>query len=145
MKGGVMIGTIALWGAVAGVVHFVIIGVLYGNPLVDRISAGAEAQSPAVKQWPTKWKYFLTQFFGTQVEVYILTIAFVWLRPLVGFSGYGGAILLGSLFAAIRVYPRFWNMWVQTTYPFRLLVVEVVNGTIGTLAIAVFLQIVTQR
>ena len=85
-----MIVTILLWGAVAGVVHFIVIGFLYGNPLVSRISAKAEATSPAVKRWPTKWKYFVTQFLGTQVEVYILTIAFVWLRPLVGFNGYGG-------------------------------------------------------
>ena len=140
-----MVVTILLWGAVAGIVHFVVIGILYGNPLVDRISAKAEAQSPAVKQWATKRKYYVTQFLGTQVEVYILTIAFVWLRPLVGFSAYEGAILLGLLLAAVRVYPRFWNMWIQTTYPTRLLVVEVVNGTIGTLAISVFLQAVTQR
>jgi hypothetical protein len=140
-----VIVTILLWGAIAGVVHFVLIGILYGNPLVDRISAKAEAQSPAVKHWDTKRKYYVTQFLGTQVEVYLLTIAFVWLRPLLGISGYGGAVLLGALFAAIRVYPRFWNMWIQTTYPTRLLVVEVVNGTIGTMAICIFLQLVTQR
>jgi len=136
--------TIALWGAVAGLVHFILIGFLYGNPIVDRISARAEAESPAVKQWPSKPRYFVTQFFGTQVEVYLLTTAFVWLRPLTGLPGYHGALLLGLLLAAIRVYPRFWNMWIQTTYPNRLLAVEVVNGTIGTVAIALFLQAVTQ-
>jgi len=72
--------TVLLWGAVAGVAHFVLIAFLYGTPLL----------------------------------------------------------------AAIRVYPRFWNMWIQTTYPARLLVVELVNGSIGTIAIAVFLQAVTQ-
>ncbi|HET6451629.1 MAG TPA: hypothetical protein VFI08_09965 [Spirochaetia bacterium] len=140
-----MVVTILLWGAVAGVVHFVAIAILYGNPIVDRISARTEAESPAVKRWPSKGKYYLTQFFGTQVEVYLLTTAFVWLRPLVGFTGFGGALLLGILLAAIRVYPRFWNMWIQTTYPPRSLVVEVVNGTIGTLLICLFLQAVTQR
>ena len=141
-----MIITVLLWGAVAGLVHFVVIGILYGNPLTDRISAGAEAESPAVRKWPSKVKYFVTQFFGTQVEVYILTFAFVWLRPLVGLNGYGGGLLLETL-----ISPRsgsilkFWNMWIQTTYPFRLLLVEVVNGTIGTLVICVFLQLVTQH
>jgi hypothetical protein len=136
--------TVLLWGAVAGLVHFAFIAAAYGNPIVDRISAQAEATSPAVKQWASKPRYFVTQFFGTQVEVYILTLGFVWLRPLVGPPGYFGALLLGSLLAAIRVYPRFWNMWVQTTYPNRLLAVEVVNGTLGTLVIALFLQAVTQ-
>jgi hypothetical protein len=85
-----MIITILLWGAVAGLVHFVLIGILYGNPITERISAKAEAESPAVRKWPSKVKYFVTQFFGTRVEVYILTFAFVWLRPLVGINGYVG-------------------------------------------------------
>jgi hypothetical protein len=135
--------TVLLWGAAAGIVHFVFIAIAYGNPIVDRISARAEAESPAVRQWASKPRYFVTQFFGTQVEVYILTLGFVWLRPRVDVQGYAGALLLGGLFAAIRVYPRFWNMWVQTTYPRRLLAVEVVNGTLGTLVIALFLQAVT--
>jgi hypothetical protein len=45
----------------------------------------------------------------------------------------------------VRVYPRFWNMWIQTSYPRRLLAIEIVNGTIGTLAIALFLELATQR
>ena len=132
---------VLLWGAVAGVVHFFFIALAYGNPVVDRISAKAEAESPAVRQWASKPKYFVTQFLGTQVEVYILTIAFAWLRPWVDARGYAGAALLGSLLAALRVYPRFWNMWVQSTYPRRLLAVEVVNGTLGTLVICLFLQV----
>jgi hypothetical protein len=140
----IMVTTILLWGAAAGLVHFVFIALAYGNPIVDRISAAAEATSPAVKQWASKPRYFVTQFFGTQVEVYILTTGFVWLRPFIGASRYGGALLLGALFAATRVYPRFWNMWIQTTYPNRLLAVEVVNGTLGTLVICAFLQAVTQ-
>ena len=139
-----MVQTVLGWGAAAGVVHFVFIALAYGNPLVDRLSAKAEAESPAVKQWPSKPRYFITQFLGTQVEVYILTVGFVWLRPLVGSPGYGGALALGALFAATRVFPRFWNMWIQTTYPGRLLAVEVVNGTLGTLVICGFLQGATQ-
>jgi hypothetical protein len=134
-----MIANVLLWGALAGVVHFVVIAFLYANPLTDRLSRGLE-QGPAVRQWPSKPRYFLTQFFGTQVEVYLLTIGFMWLRPFVSIPGYAGALLLAILLAATRVYPRFWNMWIQTTYPFRLLVIEVVNGTLGTLAIISFLQ-----
>jgi hypothetical protein len=139
-----MLVTVLEWGAVAGVVHFVFIALAYGNPIVDRISAKAEADSPAVRQWPSKPRYFASQFLGTQVEVYVLTLAFVWLRPRVSTGGYVGALLLGSMLAATRVYPRFWNMWVQTTYPRRLLAVEVVNGTLGTLVISFFLQAATQ-
>ena len=136
-----MIAHVVLWGALAGLVHFVVIALLYANPITDRLSADLE-KAPAVKQWPSKARYFVTQFFGTQVEVYILTLGFFWLRPVIGVSGYVGALLLGLLLAATRVYPRFWNMWIQTNYPPRLLAIEVINGTLGTLAIVMFLQAV---
>ena len=46
-----MITTVLLWGLAAGIVHFVVIGIPYGNPLTERLSAGAEAESPAVRKW----------------------------------------------------------------------------------------------
>jgi hypothetical protein len=139
-----VIARVLTWGALAGLVHFVVIALLYANPITDRLSAELE-KSPAVKQWASKPKYFVTQFFGTQVEVYILTVAFFWLRPLIGEPGYAGALMLGLLLAATRVYPRFWNMWIQTTYPNLLLAIEVINGTLGTFAIALFLQFTAMR
>jgi hypothetical protein len=138
-----VITTIAIWGAAAGLFHFVLIALLYGNPIADRLAAKYEPGSPACRVWASKPKYFVTQFFGTQVEVYILTTAFIWLRPSIDLPGYAGALALGALLAATRVYPRFWNMWIQTTYPRPLLAVEVVNGTVGTVAIILFLQAVT--
>jgi hypothetical protein len=140
-QGANMITTVLIWGAAAGIVHFVLIGLLYGNPLVDRLYTRAVDESPALKRWSSKPRYLLAQFLGTQIEVYALTLAFLWLRVHVDAPGIAGAFLLGGLLAVIRVYPRFWNMWIQTTYPNRLLAVEVVNGSIGTLAIALFLQV----
>jgi hypothetical protein len=85
----------------------------------------------------------LTQFLGTQIEVYILTAGFIWLRPSVEIRGTAGRSCW-AFFAALRIYPRFRNIWIQTTYPNRLPAIEVVNGTLGALVIAVFLQAVTQ-
>jgi hypothetical protein len=139
-----MLNAVLLWGAVAGVIHFVVIGALYGNPVIDKMYADAAGRSPAVRQWPSKARYLVTQFLGTQVEVYILTFAFFWLRPHVATAGVAGALWVGLLLAAVRVYPRFWNMWIQTTYPRPLLAVEAVNGTIGTIAIAIALQLLAR-
>jgi hypothetical protein len=136
-------GKILVWGAAAGVAHFVVIAILYGNPLVDAYCREAN-KHVSVKQWPSQVQYFVRQFFGTQVEVYIMTIAFFWIRPATSAPGYLGALEVGALLAALRVYPRFWNMWIQTTFPNRLLLCEVINGTLGTLFIACFLQAATQ-
>lgn len=131
-----------LWGAVVGVIHFVLVGVLYGNPFVDRFYREAAGKEPGVKVHPSKPKYFVQMFLGTQVEIFILALAFFWLRPLVSIEGLLGSTLLGLLFAGIRVYPRFFNMWIQSTYPNRLLVIELVNGVLGTLIVVTTLQLI---
>lgn len=133
--------TIVWMGAAAGLVHFFIIGLLYGNPLIAKIYHEAQVSELGVKRWPDKKKYLITQTLGTQVEIYILTVGFMWLRPLIGIEGLSGAMALGLLFAAIRVYPRFWNMWIQSIYPSRLLRIEFINGTVGTLAVEAILQL----
>src|SRR6186997_1499474 len=75
-----MLANILLWGSVAGLVHFMLIGLLYGNPIIDRMYAQAVDHSPAVRRWSSKPRYLVTQFLGTQIEVFILTAAFLWLR-----------------------------------------------------------------
>ena len=123
------------FGSLVGVIHFIVVGALYGNPLVDRLYKEAQAHHPAVRRWPSMPRYLATQFVGTQVEVFLLCAAFLWLRPMVGPTGVSTTLLLGALLGAVRVYPRFWNMWIQSTYPRKLLAIELVNGTLGTFAI----------
>jgi len=132
---------ILVWGLVIGIVHFVIVGGLYQNPFVARLYAAAE-RHPGVKPWPDKKTYILLMFLGTQLEVFILTGAYLYLRQF--FAGpydMMTAVVLAGLFASIRVYPRFWNMWIQSTYPNRLLAVELANGTIGTFVIVIGLKL----
>ena len=129
-----------LWGSLIGLVHFALIGALYGNPIVDRIYREAMEGEAGVKKWSSKPRYLVTQFAGTQLEIYALSFAYFWLRPLLGAEGIHGALLLGALLAAVRVYPRFWNMWIQSTYPNRLLAIEFVNGIISTLVVVMGLE-----
>jgi hypothetical protein len=130
------------WGTVAGVIHFAVMGALYGNPWIDRLyRAAAAARAPGVRRWDSRWRYMLTQFAGTQAEVYVLALAYFWLRS----AGVGatpiGVLQVGALLAAVRVYPRFWNMWIQSTYPRSLLIVELVNGTLGTFVVVCTLSV----
>lgn len=138
---GQMLASTLLWGTVIGIIHFVAVGALYGNPFVDRMYQAAMASDPAVRRWPSRGRYLVTQLLGTQIEVYVVTLVFLWMRPLVAPPGLLGALLFGLALAGVRVYPRFWNMWIQSTYPRRLLAVEVVNGTIGTLLVALGLEL----
>ena len=136
-----MLVDILLWGTVIGIIHFMVVGGLYQNPLVANIYAAAQAE-PGVKAWTDPKKYVLSMFLGTQVEVFILTGAYLYLRQFLDGPGdTTTALVLGGLFAGIRVYPRFWNMWIQSSYPNRLLAIEFVNGTISTFVIVVGLSL----
>ncbi len=135
-----MFFSVLFWGAIVGLIHFIAVGALYGNPLVDKKYQQAMKSEQGVRKWDSRPRYLITQYLGTQLEVYILTLAVFWLSPLMETTGSGKVTLLGILLAAIRVYPRFWNMWIQSTYPFQLLVIEFINGTISTFVIVLSLH-----
>jgi hypothetical protein len=130
-----VVSSALLLGTLVGLAHFAVVGVLYGNPWIDGLYRRAMETEPGVRRWSSKPKYLLTQFLGTQLEVYALSLAFFWVRSL-GAASTGPAVLTaGLVFAALRVYPRFWNMFIQSTYPRRLLAVELVNGVLSTLVV----------
>lgn len=132
---------VLLWGLVAGIIHFVVVGVLYQNPLVAKIYK-AEADNPAVKKWLNQKEYILKMFLGTQIEVYILAVAYIYLRQFFPEpNSWITALSLGGIFAGIRIYPRFWNMWIQSAYPNKLLIVEFINGIISTFVIIVAMRL----
>lgn len=124
---------IALWGMVIGIIHFFIVGILYQNPFVAKIYKNNE-EHPGVKKWENKSKYILSMFLGTQVEIFIITAGYLILRNAFTINIIN-TIVVALIFAGIRVYPRFWNMWIQSTYPEKLLKVEVINGTFSTFVI----------
>ncbi len=130
---------ILLWGLVAGLLHFVVVGMLYMNPGVARLYREAEG-SPALRVWRNQREYLMNMFAGTQIEIYLLTGACLYLRRLFPDPArFSVALILGGILAAVRVYPRFWNMWIQTTYPRKLLFVEGINGILGTLVVVLSL------
>ena len=114
-------------------------GWVRNEPGAVRVHAEGE---PGLKAWPNKKKYVLAMFLGTQIEIFILTVAYLQLRALFPEPGtIATALTLATLFTAIRVYPRFWNMWIQSSYPNRLLAVEAVNGAVGTFVVVVGLAL----
>lgn len=137
-----MLVNILMWGTVIGLIHFIVIGLLYGNPVVDKIYSDAQESEPGVKKWDSKPKYLITQFLGTQVEVFILTAGYFWLTSFFEDMSLTSSVLIAFLFSGIRVYPRFWNMWIQSTYPNKLLGIEFINGILSTFVIVLGLYFI---
>jgi len=122
-----------IWGSLIGIIHFIIVGILYQNPIVGRFYKEA-AGNPGVKKWDSQRKYLISMFLGTQIEIYLMTIGFLFIISGLG-KTFSNTLILALIFAGIRVYPRFWNMWIQSTYPNKLLITEFVNGIIGSFVI----------
>ncbi len=122
-----------LWGSIIGVIHFVIVGLLYQNPFVAKLYKEAEGH-PGVKKWDNQQRYLVSMFLGTQIEIFIMSIGYIFLISVLG-KTFSSTLILALIFSGIRVYPRFWNMWIQSTYPNKLLVTEFINGIIGTFVI----------
>ncbi len=130
-----MLVNMLVWGLIAGIIHFVVVGILYMNPVVAQVYKKAEG-SPALRVWEDQKEYLIKMFAGTQIEIFILTGAYLYLRQLFSEpTSSSVALTLACILSATRVYPRLWTMWIQTTYPASLLIVEFINGTIGTFVV----------
>ncbi len=124
-----------LAGVAAAAAWFVVGGALYMNPLVARAYKNAQA-SPALKKWPNVPKYIGLQFVGILVQC----LAWAFVFNLVKAALPGGVLAQGAWFGLIltaaKILGRLVDMWLQTTYPGRLLALELVNGVIGSFVIA---------
>lgn len=132
---------ILLKGLIVGIIHYIIVGILYMNPIIDRIYKDAQKEYPSVKMRNSTSDYLTKQFLGTQIEIWIITASYFFLKQYLPFSNIEIGIYLGIIFSGIRIYERFWNMYIQTTYPKKLLLIEFINGIIGTFIITISLSL----
>ncbi|MBU2028536.1 hypothetical protein KJ761_01435 [Patescibacteria group bacterium] len=111
------------------IVWFLVGGVLYMNPLVAKIYQ-QYADHPSMKKWPTHGQYFTGVFFVSGfIPILLITMAYAYIGPL-------NFIILGLILSGVRIIPRLCDMWMQTSYPNRLLQIELVNGVILSFVIA---------
>ena len=109
-----------LGGFVASIVWFIIGSVLYVNPFVAKIYKKAE-DSPGLKKWTNIPKYIGFQYVGILAQCLLWAFVFV----LVKSSLFGDVLIKGFVFGlilvVIKIFPRFFDMWLQSTYPNKLL------------------------
>jgi hypothetical protein len=127
-------GPALMGGTIAAIIWFVVGGILYMNPLVGRVYKRAE-DSPALKKWGSTPLYIIFQFVGILAQCILWAFVYLLVEPVLP----GGAAVKGFVFAhilfVIKIFPRFFDMWIQTTYPTKILGIEFVNGTISCVVI----------
>jgi len=125
-----------LGGFVASIVWFIVGGALYMNPFVAKIYKDAE-NSPALKKWPSIPKYLGLQYAGVLSQCFLWAFVFAFIKPVLPEGLLEKGIVFAFILIALKIFPRFFDMWIQSTYPNKLLAVEFVNGTIGSFIIGV--------
>lgn len=123
-----------LGGFVASVAWFIVGGALYMNPFVARIYKDA-GNSPAMKKWTSVPKYLGLQYAGVLAQCLLWAFVFALVKPVLPEGILLKGVSFGLILVAIKIFPRLFDMWIQTSYPNRLLAVEFVNGTIGSFVI----------
>lgn len=131
-----MVTNAILGAVVASVVWFIIGGGLYMNPWVAKMYKEAERSSPALKKWQSIPKYLGFQFLGILAQCLLWAFIFSFIKPILPDGVLQQAALFWLILAAVKLFPRFVDMWIQTTYPNKLLAVEFINGAIGSFIIA---------
>ncbi|GBD93029.1 hypothetical protein BMS3Abin05_00608 [bacterium BMS3Abin05] len=127
---------LALWGGfVASVVWFILGGALYMNPFTAKIYHNAE-NAPALKKWPGVPKYLGLMYLSSLIECILAAIVYLVMKSVLPVGPIPRGLAFGLVLIAVRIVPRFLDMWMQTTYPNRLLWIEGINGSIGSFIIA---------
>ncbi len=124
-----------LAGVVASIAWFVIGGGLYMNPLIAKIYKNAES-SPGLKKWSNTPKYIGFQFLGMLIQALLWAFVFAYLKSVLPEAKLSAGLVFGLILVAIKIIPRAYDMWIQTTYPNKLLLIEFINGTIGSFVMA---------
>ena len=125
-------------GVLAAVIWFLAGGVLYMNPLVAGFYREA-ADHPGVRRWASVPKYLLLQFGAILVQAVLWAFVYGLIRSALPQGVWAAGLTFGGILTVTKILPRLFNMAIQTTYPGKLLAVELVNGTIGSLVIGIVL------
>lgn len=123
-------------GFVASLAWFFIGGFLYMNPFVAKIYKNAEKE-PGLKKWASTPKYIGLQYIGILAQCLLWAFVFVLIKSALPEEVLMKGIVFGLILVAVKIFPRFYDMWIQSAYPNKLLAVEFVNGIIGSFVISI--------
>jgi hypothetical protein len=133
---------IVLGGFLASVIWFIVGGILYMNPVVAKIYKKFE-NSPGYKKWKDTKKYLINMYiFGILIQCLFFAFVYSFIKPILPDILALNTLFFGLILIAVKILPRLFDMWTQSTYPNKLLAVEFVNGTIGSFVIALILTLI---
>ncbi|MDG6218456.1 MAG: DUF1761 domain-containing protein [Candidatus Thermoplasmatota archaeon] len=126
----------------ATIVWFIVGAIVYMNPFVAKIYTKYE-DDPSVKNRKDVKTFILnTLLFSILIQCFIFSFVYLYLQPILPGSLLYNTAYFGVILVAVKIIPRLFDMYVQSQYPKTLLIIEVINGSIGSFVIAFVLTII---
>jgi len=126
--------TIIIAALITTIVWFVAGAVVYMNPPVAKVFKKYQ-KHPSMKSWGTQGKYLWNTFLiAGLIPNILIAIVFIILAPI-------SWVTFALILFAVRIVPRGCDMYMQTSYPNKLLVIEMVNGLILSFVTAYMLSL----
>ena len=126
---------IILGGFLASVAFFIAGSALYMNPYIAGIY-NKYKDHRSMKKWPTRGKYLGSMYGFILVQCLIFAFVYAFVAPVFPEGLLLQTIYFGLILTGIKIVPRALDMFMQTCYPNKLLLIEFINGTIGSFIIA---------
>ena len=126
-----------IWASlIASVAWFLVGGLLYMNPLTAKIYKSYE-NAPGFKKWKSTKKYLLNMFvFGNLLQIILFAFVYSFIEPVLNDTLLMNALNFAIILIFVKIIPRLIDMFMQSTYPNKLLLIEVINGSIGSIITA---------
>jgi hypothetical protein len=123
-------------GIIATVVWFFIGAVVYMNPFVAKIYKKYE-DDPSVKNRKDVKTFIINTFvFSILIQCFLFAFVYIFIQSILPGDLLTNTLYFGIILIAVKIVPRFFDMWVQSKYPTTLLSIELINGAIGSFVIA---------
>jgi len=123
-------------GSAATVVWFVVGAVVYMNPFVAKIYKKYE-EDPSVKNRKDVKTFIINTFvFSVLIQCFIFAFVYLYIQKILPGTLLLNTLYFGIILVAVKIIPRLLDMYIQSKYPNTLLMIEVINGAIGSFVIA---------
>ena len=119
-------------GFVASIVFFIYRSIVYKDTSVEKMRRDPQAPL-ALKKWQNVPKKILPQYLVILIQCILWAIVFVLglLFDVLPEGFYMKGFTLGSVMAIVNIVPIYFKMWIESTYPNKLLAIGFAKGVIG--------------
>ena len=119
-------------GFVASIVFFIYRSIVYKDTSVEKMRRDPQAPA-ALKKWHNVPKGILFQYLVILIQCILWAVVFVLglLFDVLPEGFYMKGFVLGSVMAIVNIVPIYFKMWIESTYPNKLLAIQSVKGIIG--------------